>query len=361
MLNTPGDITTNTKYIPALDGIRGLAILMVLGFHYLGQHAVFSKGWAGVDLFFVLSGYLITKRLMENKERSDRYAKFYKNRVLRIFPLYYLVLILLFSYALIKNEYFFEFKNAVAFFLFFQNWAFIIKGLSHEIFLPHTWSLAVEEQFYLVWPLVLYSFYKTKHFKSVLWLLLAAIPVARCISYFINPHYTPTYLYYFNTFYRIDTIIWGALIYFIVPKEHNFTLLKRAALISFALLMAGLFLFKNTRNTGPFFSTIGYTLIACIFTLVIYRTVNWPQCAIAVFFNNTFLRKIGKISYGLYLIHWPVLRIVKAQSKILAQNYFTVPSVFVSAFSIVISALLTYLISHISYYYYESYFLKQKK
>ena len=301
---------------------------------------------------------------MENKERSNRYATFYKNRALRIFPLYYLVLIIIFSCIFIKRGHFYwslsDPENPAVYFLFVQNWRFIIEKVSHIPSLDHTWSLDVEEQFYLVWPLVLYTFYSIKHFKSVLWVLVAAIPVIRCITYFINPHYTPPYLFYFNTFCRIDTIIWGALIYFIVPKEHTFKLLKTAALISLTILIAGLFLVKNTLNLGPFFSTIGYTLVACIYAAVIYRAVNWPQSAIAVFFRRPFLRKIGKISYGLYLLHLPVFRIVKSQCIALTQNYFTVPRALVVSFSIVISALLTYLLCYISYYYFESYFLKQK-
>ena len=98
--------TVIKQYIPQLDGIRGLAIILVISFHYLGNIPIFSFGWCGVDLFFVLSGYLITSRLITLQKQKNHLIKFYTNRALRILPLYYLTLIIFYAgfNLLVKKE-----------------------------------------------------------------------------------------------------------------------------------------------------------------------------------------------------------------------------------------------------------------
>ena len=152
--------------LPTLDGVRGLAILLVLAHNYLLLESpsgiagymterVLNAGWVGVQLFFVLSGFLITWGLLESRDTENYFRNFYARRVLRIFPLYYLMLILTFLVLPALNFY----PKTIAddapcqwwLWLFLSNWSqpYGICGNS----LPHFWSLAVEEQFYLVWPL----------------------------------------------------------------------------------------------------------------------------------------------------------------------------------------------------------------
>ena len=130
-------------YIPQLDGIRGLAIILVISFHYLGNIPLFSFGWCGVDLFFVLSGYLITSRLIVLQQQKNHLVKFYTNRALRILPLYYLTLIIFYIgfNLFVKKEHFYLFDfynhNWASFVLFFQNWSFnILRRSKGKFFGP---------------------------------------------------------------------------------------------------------------------------------------------------------------------------------------------------------------------------------
>ena len=180
-------------YIPQLDGIRGLAIILVISFHYLGFIPLFSFGWCGVDLFFVLSGYLITSRLIVLQEQKNHLLKFYKNRALRILPLYYLTLIIFYAgfNLLVKKEnlYLFDFYNHnwISFALFFQNWSFIYYSGPRENFLDHFWSLAIEEQFYLVWPFFLYKFRQQRYFYKLVFIIIILIIITRTFLYIQYP------------------------------------------------------------------------------------------------------------------------------------------------------------------------------
>ena len=130
-MNFTGNTDSEKKHIPQLDGLRGIAILFVISYHYFGFMKVFGLGWSGVDLFFVLSGYLITSRLLDSRNTSSYFWRFYKNRILRIFPLYYLVLItfLVAILTLPKNQHLvtlsYYTQHWAGFFFFFQNWIMI--------------------------------------------------------------------------------------------------------------------------------------------------------------------------------------------------------------------------------------------
>lgn len=153
-------------FIPALDGLRGAAILLVLLIHFGAQaglptlfHRLAYKGWVGVDLFFVLSGFLISRILLESKNSAAFFKNFYIWRALRIFPLYYFVLIvgcfvapLFLTEAAIKAYLDGSVSNAGYLFAYLTNFSLIfIPGLTFGVF-GHFWSLAVEEHFYLLWP-----------------------------------------------------------------------------------------------------------------------------------------------------------------------------------------------------------------
>ncbi len=156
--------------IPALDGVRGLAALMVLFCHFWfwdvwkGRwwYEVAHSGWLGVDLFFVLSGFLITGILLDTKGKTNYFREFYRRRVLRIFPLYYFALLLsVFSILVIDRRpanLFSGYDSLTWFLTFLPNVAIALKNdwlyQTNWVGLSHLWSLAVEEQFYLVWPLV---------------------------------------------------------------------------------------------------------------------------------------------------------------------------------------------------------------
>lgn len=138
-------------YVPALDGYRAIAVLAVMLFHT--NLPMFALGWAGVPLFFVLSGYLITGILIDSRASVNFFRTFYGRRVLRIFPAYYLMLLLGLAYAWITHH---PFSDAPWYFAYLQNFRLAERQWSADFPWPwnHTWSLAVEEQFYLVVPLL---------------------------------------------------------------------------------------------------------------------------------------------------------------------------------------------------------------
>ncbi|MGB3153347.1 MAG: acyltransferase, partial [Chitinophagaceae bacterium] len=151
---------SNKKYYPALDGMRGIAILFVI-FHHNFEFISYSFfGWLGVDLFFVLSGFLITDILLNTLNQQNFLRNFYIRRVLRIFPLFYLA-ILVFLYLLpniltTSPDVSYYTKNQFWLWTYLQNWLFIFKEPYGDKILLHTWSLAVEEQFYIIWPVTIF-------------------------------------------------------------------------------------------------------------------------------------------------------------------------------------------------------------
>jgi peptidoglycan/LPS O-acetylase OafA/YrhL len=174
-------INTN-KHIPQLDGLRGIAILMVMCYHFFPNNIICNFGWSGVDLFFVLSGFLITGRLMPYLDDKKILLKFYRNRFLRIVPLYFGFLILFFTgwFLLSSKETLSSFRfyndHWWEFFLFIQNWIFANNLGEVKTHVDHLWSVAVEEQIYLVFPLfILFIRKKTKIFYAALFIIIVII------------------------------------------------------------------------------------------------------------------------------------------------------------------------------------------
>src|SRR3979409_474403 len=167
------------QHIKALDGVRGIAILLVILFHcgYLGC------GWVGVQLFFVLSGFLITSILLKDRGASlSAYLKrFYWRRSLRSFPLYYLyLLVILGAYLLLKIPP--AFANQWPYlFTYTYNVRHILPNYDGSQLLIHLWSLSVEEQFYLIWPLLVFVF-AARRFKTLLIGIVVAVPLLRLLT-----------------------------------------------------------------------------------------------------------------------------------------------------------------------------------
>jgi peptidoglycan/LPS O-acetylase OafA/YrhL len=358
--------TTVTRgYIPQLDGIRGLAILLVISFHYLGNIPIFSFGWCGVDLFFVLSGYLITSRLIALQQQKNSLKKFYINRALRILPLYYLVLIIFyigFNFLVKKqNFYLFDFYNHnwLGFVLFFQNWSLIFYNGLKENFLDHFWSLAVEEQFYFIWPFFLYQFWQKKFFFKLIFVIIILIIITRTYLYIKHPGILDYKYYFYNSFCRMDGFLIGGCLFLfrLNNKAKQFNLYYVPALL---MIVAGIFFTGNAKGYNPFLSTIGFTLIAIVFAGLIYKASNNSSKILSVIFNYRWLKFTGKISYGLYIFHLIILRTLepRLENWLIKSGYFN--STIANAISLFICLSISYIISMISYYYFELYFLKRK-
>ncbi|MBL0155411.1 MAG: acyltransferase [Chitinophagaceae bacterium] len=208
--------TLKDKYYPSLDGLRGLAIILVICFHYLGFITFFRFGWMGTDLFFVLSGFLITGRLAPYLSNKNLLSVFYRNRFLRIVPVYFSFLLMFFGVWIIlspaDDNHFFR-QNGWTFFLFLQNWFMIADPAASENHLQHLWSLAVEEQFYLCYPFLLLLFYRYKYFMAGLITVMVMLIATRHIFVLIHPAGLDYRTVYWNSIFRFDAFLTGTLLY----------------------------------------------------------------------------------------------------------------------------------------------------
>jgi len=362
-MSSQTDVTK--RHIPQLDGIRGLAIILVISFHYWGNIPIFSFGWCGVDLFFVLSGYLITSRLIALQQQKNSLQKFYINRALRILPLYYLVLIIFYiGFSLLvkkQNFYLFNFYNHswLSFVLFFQNWSLIFYNGVKENFLDHFWSLAVEEQFYLAWPFFLYLFWQKKYFFKLIFTIVISIIIVRTALYINHPGILDYKYYFYNSFCRMDGFLIGGCLY-IFQKHRNNKLPSFYYLTAFVIIIAGIFLTGNANGNNPFLSTIGYSLIAVTFAGLIEYATNSSNKLLSTIFNYPWIKFTGKISYGLYIFHLIVLRSLQLR----IENWFLKSGNFneeaANGISLFVCLIISYAVSVLSYFYFESYFLKRK-
>jgi peptidoglycan/LPS O-acetylase OafA/YrhL len=360
--------TDQEKHIPALDGLRGVAILLVISFHYFPNYPLFTLGWSGVDLFFVLSGYLITGRLLSTLEDGDYFKKFYRSRVLRIFPLYYAVMLIFFAaiYLLAKTANMgvlsFYTMHWKSFFLFTENWTFIKFGLPHDAYLVHFWSLAIEEQFYLVWPTIVLLIGSGRS-RLITWIFVMFCAIClRIFIYVHNPNIDNYTLCYYNTFCRFDSLIIGAIL-----SQLHFDKYRIANRLSYILLLAfsiviltGIFYTGNAKLSNAFMATSGYSCLAVFYACVLHIAVKGKSIVVRLL-NSTLLRFCGKISYGLYIFHWPAMLILGTRMANWGLIRFPENKLLVGISSGIISLLITFAISYISFRYFESYFLKFKK
>jgi peptidoglycan/LPS O-acetylase OafA/YrhL len=293
---------TVSKRIHSLDGVRGLAILVVI-FHnqrdefpslHLGR--VFEAGWMGVDLFFVLSGFLITGILLDSKDADGYFRDFYARRCLRIWPLYYALLLVMFVVvpALRGAQAHLIFERSSpwwAFPLFLQN--FLVEVPNHaKGALGVTWSLAVEEQFYVVWPWVV-RYCSRERLRQIALCVVCISPALRLGLTFEQV------LIYSNLFCRLDGLMLGALLALAV-RSPNFVSTRHEKTAWFCLAMAACLAFVSETLAARWltfsFSALGSTALVY---LALFSTQPWLQR----FFTNRFIVFTGTISYGLYLLH----------------------------------------------------------
>ena len=310
-----------TGHLAGLDGVRGLAILMVMAVHFVGdapadgtlQRLVVkaaSYGVLGVDLFFVLSGFLITGLLLEARGQPHYFRNFYARRTLRIFPLYYGVLAVLFLVlpALVTPSPLLEVARRHQTWLWTYTTNFYIaltSSWASLTYVSHFWSLAIEEHFYLVWPLVVFSFSRTVLERICVGVILVGLAlrlvlVAGGMSELSVSVLTPC---------RIDTLVVGALLAILVRREGLGTrLVERAGALLLVLLGAVLVVSLFGVLTGlwlPVLHQIRGSLYAFLFgalTLASLRGSSGRE-RLARPFRGRLLRFFGKYSYGLYVYH----------------------------------------------------------
>jgi peptidoglycan/LPS O-acetylase OafA/YrhL len=368
------------KQIPTLDGMRGIAVLLVLAFHFawtfpengaLAQrlHDFLWSGWIGVDLFFVLSGYLITRGLVSPSARAigTRLKMFWMRRVLRIFPLYYAFVIVgtIVSLALGLG-----WIPSWHYWLYMQNYklAFDPEVLRWT---AHFWSLAIEEQFYFVWPLVAVLVPKRRLVPVILVLVTATVLVRAGLT-FKQPwdeHQTIKFVYR-ATFTRADGLLLGALTAVLQresahPVAHAWRRLRFPILVATGLVLAGLYAVCHGLNDyDRRMIVIGYVSLALFFAAAVSMcgdAVVSPR--VRAFLESKPLVACGKVSYGMYIFHWVLVvllvpRLEKMQAP--AAGMSSLAQIGLVSGVIVVGILIIYMCAWVSFRFFESPFLKLK-
>lgn len=381
-------------HVPALDGVRGLAILMVMFFHWTVlwkdckldalYGAATRFGWAGVDLFFVLSGFLITGILLDSRDQPNYLRNFYVRRVLRIFPLYYIVVIIgtiiLPLLPLTHSREFFptvEPSHLPFYWLYFSNFPIVFGATDHmNDLLAITWSLAIEEQFYMIWPLVVLWCRPSTLVKTCIGLVGASLAFRTAIAIYFQIKGGSEYAFehhrilYEFTLSRMDAIALGSLLATMMRTggiEKVRSLKPRTyvmAAISILVILGCFAFHKQTIfNRGGPGQTIGYTAIAVLFFCVLLWTITSPADGLFNrFFTQRWLIFLGTYSYAIYLCHMPIHRIMReyvyrpadfwmiAGSKMPGQIIFYV-----------LCAVPSIVIALLSWHLIEKHFLKLKK
>jgi peptidoglycan/LPS O-acetylase OafA/YrhL len=302
--------------VQALDGVRGLAILIVMIHHFTvipqgpliddAVHGVSRLGWTGVDLFFVLSGYLITSILVEYKGDARYFSTFYARRVLRILPLYYVVLLLVLVILPPFIEVGTMHGSSVWFWLHASNIRFAIWGFSHRT-LNIAWSLSIEEQFYLVWPLVVHLVPRAWMARVSLGVFAASV-LCRFGLELAGANFTTTYV---ATPARLDGLALGAFLACLPPEkirasQKTATLVTAGAAVVVLGVLAYTRMLNMERRWGP---TVGYAALAVMWSGVLVLALTAPR--VTRLFSWRGLAILGKYSYALYLFHTTVSTLVK--------------------------------------------------
>lgn len=311
--------------IPELDGVRGFAVLLVLMVHILPYNPVsvelpFSKyvhsfshmGWVGVDIFFVLSGFLITTILLRTKAGDGYFKNFYARRSLRIFPLYYLTITMVFVLVYL---FFPDQREEVVFslpwyYFYVSNWGFSFLTLADPFAIGLTWSLAIEEQFYLIWPLIVCYLNSKRLTVFSLILVISSLILRIVIPYiYISPTVDYGELFYHATFTRLDSLILGALIAIAYESKSLKKTLNVLAAPVFvvALAMVAYLVYLNPISPlwdNPPMYIYGFTFIALgAGGLIVMLTTYSENNLLRRIFRIRFLSFFGKYSYAIYLFH----------------------------------------------------------
>ncbi|MEM9543718.1 MAG: acyltransferase [Cyanobacteria bacterium P01_E01_bin.42] len=369
------------EYIPVLEGYRGIACLLVFFVHiYFSQseqnssffaiiyHKLLSIGWCGVDAFFVLSGFLITGILLDNKEEPNYFKYFYIRRVLRIFPLYYLTLaIFLFILRPILNQdegYLYLVSIQNWYWLYLQNWEITLHGYEVLHFLSHFWSLAVEEQFYLFWPFIVY-FIPRRFLGGTIALLIGFSILIRNLLLLLHLPNQSLIILYSNTLCRMDSLAVGAAISFLVRSPYWLPLLIRYSRLISILSSCGLtaiFVIRGEFDLlDPLVQSFGYSLLAIFFgSLLIFSLYLSEDCLFIRILSWSPFRQLGRISYGFYVYHVPILALfrnsVTRYAIDLTHSYWVGEFLVVLFFGIAIFA-----VASLSWHLFEKPILKLKK
>jgi peptidoglycan/LPS O-acetylase OafA/YrhL len=376
-------------HIPELDGLRGIAIIFVVFFHARPAqvacfnplpflHTLLGIGPTGVDLFFVLSGFLITNILLSTKNNPPRayFWSFYARRILRIFPLYLLAVAAFFYLELPYQHHHGALLDVsrseqVWYWTYLNNWhdaaGHMIDGIGHF------WSLAVEEQFYLIWPAVVF-FCAVRYFPALCIGLGAFSAIVRVIvstGHYMAPELIHEFIHR-ATVTRLDTLAVGALIAALV-RNPEWTKSVRDQIKLIAPISVGMFILawaaweQGIPYPGDTFGYIASAIaFGClVFVCVVDQGTNHPACRVA---RLRFLQSIGRYSYAMYVIHITIQHHFEAllTSTVLPRlsqvhGIERVPSIVISFSILAFNLGASYGLALASWHLFEKHFLRLKK
>lgn len=321
------------RHITGLDGIRAIAVIMVLAYHL--KLALFKSGFLGVTVFFVLSGYLITGILISEVEEEGTIdlKNFWLRRIRRLVPAVMSMAVVIIFVSAVVNRIIFTkgCKDFLASVLGFNNWWQIFNKVSYfeAAGVPspftHCWSLAIETQFYLIYPLILLGIYKLvksrgegRANRGLLFagvtLLLALISVILMIVLF-DPQQDASRVYY-GTDTRAFSLLFGALLailweYRMVPRRLSASVNMVLGSVSFAVLLVMTIAINGSSN----FWYRGGQFVGTILTVLVIYTVSGRKTWLSRFLSNPVLKWIGDRSYSIYLWHYPIILLISKGIK----------------------------------------------
>ena len=339
------------KYRFDIDCLRGLSVLAVVLYHL--QFKFIPGGYLGVDIFFVISGYLITSLILkEKKKKSFSLTSFYCRRIKRLFPALAIVLIatfLLFNQIYLKDEIINLNKSIISSILFYANFYFLNFGsyfnpINEAQPILHTWSLAIEEQFYLFYPFLILFFFKNKKNLFIITFFFTLISfslsqfggnlrfnypfVEKNFSFFSIPQFA-----FYSTFTRVWEILLGCLAAIYISDAYKQKSNKYYSFIGYVLILGSIIFFnKNTLHPSIF------TLIPIsgVLLIIFFNSENFSSNGIFKLINNWLFHKLGLISYSLYLWHQPIYQFIK---KIYLNELIFLDKILIILFFILIAYL----------------------
>jgi len=332
------------EYIAAIDGMRGIAVLSVLGFHFFPNHL--PGGFIGVDIFFVISGYLISNIIIREVDNGTfTFKEFFFRRIRRIFPALIVVFFFVLTlgwFSLFPDEYYNIGKHVLSSNFFILNYILLNEGGYFDVAanlkpLLHLWSLSIEEQFYIIWPIIIYYFYKKKIFVKILIFFLI-------ISFFTNIYLTENSELgsFYSSIARFWEILFGfSLGYFLKSHNLKYSFLQKNSnkllLFLLSVITVSFFSFNKLMNFPGWWAII--PVMATSLVLILVKKGSFVQKKIL---SNKILVWFGLISYPLYLWHFPIL------------SYYTIiyghlPDLINKVTLIIFSIFLSW----ITYYYLE--------
>jgi peptidoglycan/LPS O-acetylase OafA/YrhL len=365
-------------HTPALDGIRGAAILLVLIYHLLWSNPVTGSPildllqqirgatYCGVNLFFALSGFLITGILLDTLDAPHYFRTFYVRRSLRIFPLYFASLLAL---LLLTHPLHLSWSGWQYFYLTYTAnlalWRTQVPLQLGVFNISHFWSLQVEEQFYLLWPFVVY---RVRRPATLACLSLLACAVILGIRIFLvamrsHPGFGYPYLPYAPTFSCADNLFFGCALCTLLRTRWRETILRRApqAFASLALVLLVVFISNHgfAWQERRFMPTAGFTLVGLTCTTLIAMALG-PRSTTRRLFSTPLLRFFGRYSYSLYVFHYSIEGAVSHPLRRLLVDHLHAKALAVLGDGLVVGGL-SVLAALLSYHLFEIRFLRLKR